>query len=201
MPKVLLLLLLVLSTAVAAQVLEIPRGTSATIDGALADGEWSDAGRLIMQLEDGREIPILYKHDGANFYFAFEKLGEDKQALFPELLIDPSNKKSSGWQSGQWWLHASFNDCEGNGAFNVYRVNGKFDCSKEKPGWWSNNYPLSPSQTIEIKVSFEKLGFDPAKKKLGFALDLTNTQNLWAFWPQTAKLEQPRTWGEAQLKE
>lgn len=197
----LLLLLLVLITSASAQTLQIPRGAPAIIDGNIAPGEWSDAGTLLMQLEDGREIPVLYKHDGANIYFAFQKLGSDKQAVFPELLFDPANQKGSGWQRGQLWLHASFKDCEGNGAYNVYRVDGKSNCSKEKPGWWSNNFPLDQAQTLEMKVSFAKLSLGPEQKRLGFALDLTNTRDLWVFWPQTAKLESPRTWGEVEIKD
>ena len=196
-----LILCLAFSIPAVAQVLEIPRGRPATVDGVLSPLEWDDAGTLVMQLDGGREVPVRYKHDGSNLYFAFQRLGEDKQVVFPELLIDPANKKSEEWQNGQWWLHASANDCEGNGAFNVYQVNGKFACSKEKPGWWANNFPFNSTQTIEIKVSFEKVNLLPKQKRFGLALDLTNTRDLWVLWPRTAKLSSPRTWGEAELKD
>jgi hypothetical protein len=197
----LLLLCLTLALPVFGQVLDIPHGKPAIIDGKISPAEWDDAASFVFRLSGDREVPVLYKHDGANLYFAFQQLGKDDKLVFPELLIDPKNSKSDKWQPGQWWLHASANDCEGNGAFNVYNVDGKFMCSKLKSGWWANNVPLTSEQTIEIKVSFAKLNLAPDKKRFGIALDLTNTRELWVFWPSSAKLETPRTWGEAVLKD
>ncbi len=184
------------------KLLEIKRGSEIKVDGVLSPGEWDDAGQMKLTVGANWGVTVRYKHDGANLLFAFSPVasGAGDAALFrfPELLLDPENKKSDSWQPGQWWLHASANDCEGNGEFNVYRKDGKFLCAKEKPGWTANNWPFAETPVIEISVSFSKAGIKPdVKRRIGFALDLTDTRNSWTFWPASAKIENPATWGEA----
>lgn len=183
--------------------LRIRRGKPIVVDGAIQPGEWDDADRLHLQVAKDWVVEVRYKHDGTNFVLAFSgltKAGRDParpDSRFPELLIDPQNGKSAAWQKGQWWLHTSFNDCEGNGEPNVYRRDGKFMCAKEKPGWQANNFPLEIPGIVEMQVSFEKLGIQPGGKAIGLALNVTDTSAIWTFWPERARLESPATWGEA----
>lgn len=182
--------------------LEIRKGAPITVDGTLAPGEWDDAGKFELQAANDWIITVRYKHDGSNLLFAFGPVqksgGRDAPVRMPEVLLDPANRKSTAWESGQWWLHASANDCEGNGEFNVYRRDGKFLCAKEKPGWQANNWPFADPPVVEMAVSFAKFGGRPdLQRRIGLALNLTDTQSLWVLWPGKAKLESPATWGEA----
>ena len=116
----------------------------------------------------------------------------------PEVLIDAGNKGGAVWQKGQWWLHASANDCEGDGEFNLYRRDGVFLCAPEKAGWRANNFPVKHG-AVEIEIDFAKVGV-AAGARFGFAVDVTDTQKTWKFWPATAKLEAPGTWGTAAIR-
>ena len=71
--------------------------------------------------------------------------------------------------------------------------------------WAGNNPPSKDTQATEIKVSFSKLGVKPeAGHQLGLAFALTNatgdaTQK-WFFWPRSAEVQAPNTWGQAVLQ-
>lgn len=179
----------------------IPAGRSITVDGKFAPGEWSDAASMSMEVAPGWRVRVLFKHDAANLYFAFIHLTHGNEMRFPELLFDPREQRSDSWQSGQWWLHSSFNLCEGNGAYDVYNRNGVFQCAKTKEGWSANHFPLAPGGRMEIQVSRAKLGLESGKgSRFGFSIDLTDTQKNWMFWPVHAQLAHPSTWGEAVLQ-
>jgi hypothetical protein len=180
--------------------LVIPAGRSITVDGKLAPGEWSDAGSMFIEVAPGWRVRVLFKHDEANLYFAFIHLTRGKEMRFPELLLDPREQHSDSWQPDEWWLHSSFNLCEGNGAYNLYTLNGVFQCAKTKQGWSANHFPLAAG-VMEIQVSVAKLRLKSAHgARLGFSFDLTDTQKNWVFWPAGAQLDRPSTWGEAVLQ-
>jgi hypothetical protein len=179
----------------------VPVGRSITVDGKLAPGEWSDAASMSIEVSPGWRVRLLFKHDAANLYFAFIHLVRGKEMRFPELLLDPRQQRSDSWQPGEWWLHSSFNLCEGNGNYNVYNRNGIFQCAKTKDGWSANHFPLGPDGVMEIEVSLAKLGLKSAHgARLGFSIDLTDTQKNWVFWPVGAQLARPSTWGQAILQ-
>lgn len=104
----------------------------------------------------------------------------------------------SDGRKGQWWLHASYNLCEGDGEFNVYNRDGVFQCAKQKPGWKANTFPLKQKEPMEIRISLSKLNLVPCRR-FGLAFDVTDTQSHWDFWPITARLESPATWAECEL--
>ncbi len=185
----------------AKDLLLVPAGNAIVVDGSLAPGEWNDASSMDMEIESGWTVRISFKHDAANLYFVFQGLIWGKEMRFPELLIDPQSMRSDTWQKGQWWLHSSFNLCEGNGEYNLYERNGVFQCAKEKMGWSANHFPLDRAGIMEMRISFARLGIAPEKgAKFGFAMDLTDTQKNWTFWPAKAELTHPNTWGTAQLE-
>ena len=181
--------------------LAIPFGRVIRIDGKISPGEWDDAASTDIEIAAEWRVRVLYKHDDQDLYFAFLNLEHGNKRRFPELLIDPRNLKGESWQPSEWWLHSSFNLCEGNGQFNVYERNGVFQCAKDEPGWSANHFPLARGDAMEVEVSFAKLGLSSADgTRFGLALDLTDTQTNWTFWPAGAQLEHPRTWGEAVLQ-
>jgi hypothetical protein len=181
--------------------INIPAGRPITVDGKLTRGEWTDAASMSIDVSSAWRVRVLFKHDAANLYFAFTNLTRGKDMRFPELLLDPREQRGDSWQPGEWWLHSSFNLCEGNGEYNVYNRRGVFLCAKTKEGWSANHFPLAPGGVMEIQVSLAKLGLKSARgARLGFSIDLTDTQKNWLLWPVGAQLNRPSTWGEAILQ-
>ena len=179
--------------------LDLPKGAAVTIDGEIGPREWDDAAVVRIDVGPSQTVPVFYKHDGSHLLFAFDLTKiQPVASLVPELLIDAGNKGGTAWQKGQWWLHASANDCEGDGEFNLYRRDGVFLCAPEKAGWRANNFPVKHG-AVEIEIDFAKVGV-AAGTRFGFAIDVTDTQKIWKFWPATAKLEAPATWGTASIK-
>jgi len=179
--------------------LDVKKGAPVVVDGQIGPKEWDDAEVVQIDVGGGQTVPVFYKHDGAHLLFAFDLTKiQPVASLVPELLLDAANKGGNTWQKGQWWLHASANDCEGDGEFNVYRRDGVFLCAPEKPGWRANNFPVK-NGAVEIEIDFAKVGV-VAGARFGFAIDVTDTQKTWKFWPATARLEAPSTWGTATIR-
>ncbi len=202
LPLILLLAALPLAAHGSAAVeIIIPAGRPVTVDGKLSPLEWSDAASKFIDVAPGWRVRVLFKHDASNLYFAFIHLTRGTEMRFPELLLDPREQQSNSWQPGEWWLHSSFNLCEGDGEYNVYDRNGVFQCAKTKQGWSANHFPLAPGGVMEIQVSLAKLALTSAHgARLGFSIDLTDTQKNWTFWPAGAQLAHPKTWGKAILQ-
>ena len=178
--------------------LDIKHGGSIVIDGAFSSGEWSDANSLQIGIELGWTVQVYYKHDRSNLYVAFSNLVNNGRKLYPELLLDMTNGKTASWNSNDWWFHASFNDCEGDGVYGIYTFGDKGSCQKDHIDWTANNYPLSSEGIIEIKIPYIKVGLVPSSgKTVGIAFDVTNAVNKWYLWPAGAKLENPSTWAVA----
>ena len=185
-------------------VVHIPRGRAADVDGMVAPHEWEDAESIEIAVDRDWTIRVRFKRDNQSLYFAFEGVKHGSHRLFPEIFVDPQNRKSSRWEKGQWWLHISYNLCEGDGEPNVYRTDGTFQCSHQKEGWAGTNPPAEDAQVIEVRVSLSKLGISPTPgRRLGLAFAVTNAtgdeRQEWFFWPRTGKVDSPRTWGEAVL--
>jgi len=51
-------------------------------------------------------------HDDRELTCVVTNLKHGKEERYPELLIDPQNRRSSNWQRKQWWFHTSYNLCE-----------------------------------------------------------------------------------------
>lgn len=185
--------------------LEIPKGSAIVVDGTRSAAEWNDAASTDISIAPDWTIHVYLKHDSENLYFDFEGVMHDGKRLFPEILLDPRQLKSLAWQPGQWWLHVSNNLCEGNGEPNVYEKNGVFQCAHQKAGWSGNNPPTAETQTIEVSVSFAKLGlkYSPGMK-IGLALDITDatgrSDQKWLYWPADATINSPKTWAVATLE-
>jgi hypothetical protein len=153
---------------------------------------------LTVPIETGWAIEVRCNHDDRELTCVIANLKHGEEERYPELLIDPQNRRSSNWQRGQWWLHSSYNLCEGNGEFNVYVHNGIHRCTKDKPGWRANHFPLNADDAMTIHVLLSKIGLLPGHR-FGFAVDVTDTQSDWHFWPPGASLKSPATWGAAEL--
>ncbi len=185
-------------------VTKIPKGSAPSIDGVLSLGEWSDAAQVSILVEPTWEVKVLLKHDAENLYLAFQGVEHGGRRLYPEVMIDPELRRGERWSAGQLWLHVSQNLCEGSGEFNVYERNGAFQCAHMKSGWEANN-PPDGADAIEVRVSFKKMGLaTPNERIIGLALDVTDATGdatqLFRYWPESAEIAQPTTWGLALLE-
>lgn len=173
----------------------IPFGKSVTVDGKIESNEWDKARKVSIKIEKGWKVKIAFKQDENNLYFRFSNLKiEENKELYPEVLIDATNSKTKTWEKNQWWFHASYSNCEGDGVFNNYK-----SCKKgEKTGWNANNFPLEISGEVEISVSKSHLNLRTGDI-LGLAFDVTDTDKKWFFYPARAKLESPETWANFKL--
>jgi hypothetical protein len=179
---------------IAAGVIELPRGRAPVVDGIISPGEWDDAAMVEIAVEPGWEVPVRVKHDGHALYVAFANLKPGEAERYPEVLLAVRGTRDGAWTTNDWWLHASYQDCEGQGVFNNYQ------CSPTKPGWEANNFPLDPPGAIEFRISFDRIGFDPADVgEIGVAFNVTDTREVWSFWPRLATLEDPGSWAPARV--
>jgi hypothetical protein len=153
---------------------------------------------LNIRIRQGWKAQFRCNHDDKELTCVISHLKHGNEERYPELLIDPQNLKSKKWHVGQWWLHSSYNLCEGNGQFNVYTRNGSLQCAKEKHGWSANHFPLGSDDVMTIHVAFSKIGLLP-RHPFGFAVDVTDTRSDWNFWPEDAILSSPKTWATAEL--
>ena len=186
-------------------IFDLPRGDLVNVDGNLSPGEWDDAASVPIIVEPGWKVRVRLKHDDENLYFLFSGLRHANQTMFPELFIDPQNSRTYRWEEGQWWLHVSYNLCEGDGEPNVFRRAGVFVCAHERPGWEANNPTAIDTNDVEIRVSYLKLRIKPTTgQHLGLAVAVTDAKGhanqKWLFWPPTAKVNRPNTWSEAVVK-
>jgi hypothetical protein len=185
--------------------IHIPSGVAIAVDGVKSAREWDDAAMTQFAVAPGWSVRVFAKHDAQYLDFDFEGVTHAGNRLFPEILLDPHNTRSQEWQKGQWWLHISNKLCEWNGGPNVYESKSKFQWGLRKPGWDANNLPDDHTELIEVKISFAKLGVAYAPgMKVGLAFDITdasgNVAQNWYFWPASAKIESPKTWGVAVLE-
>ena len=186
-------------------VIRIPSGSPIAVDGKVSANEWDDSKSIGLSVAKNWTVRVRFKRDAENLYFEFKGVKRGTERLFPEILMDPKNRKSESWEPGEWWFHVSNNLCEGNGEPNVYTKDGVFQCSHTKPGWAGNNPPGADTEVVEVRISFAKLGLNAtAGTQFGIAFDMTDAtgdeKQKWFFWPRGAKLESPKSWGDAVLE-
>ena len=195
----------VIPSLIQKDLIRIPAGSPITVDGKVSANEWEDSKFVTLSVAEDWTVRVRFKHDTENLYFEFEGVKRGTERLFPEILIDPQNRKSESWQPGVWWFHVSNNLCEGNGEPNVYTKDGVFQCSHAKPGWAGNNPPGAGTEVVEVRISFAKLGLNAtAGTRFGIAFDMTDAtgdeKQRWFFWPPGAKLKSPKSWSGAVLE-
>jgi hypothetical protein len=182
---------------VKAQNITIPYDAqAATMDGVMANGEWTKASRIAIATSGNDSVSVYYKHDLSNMYFAFTGKLESANALFPEILFDPQLTRTHSWENGQWWFHVSATDCEHNGGYGVYN-----NCQGVQPDWIGvNNFTQGApyTDTVEIGIPFSKIGFNPVtQNEMGIAFVVTNTATIFNLWPLVADRQMPKTWSTA----
>ena len=190
---------LVLDDVRSQETLNIPFGTSPTIDGIVSANEWSDAGSAKIIQGSGAEVNVRLKHDGQSLYFIYEG-NLQSAARFPEILLDINNDKSADWDTNDWWFHASATDCEYQGEHSNYA-----NCQEVKSTWAAAPNMKSGGEmtdTMEIAIPFSLIGLNAVTlpTTIGLSLEVTNTFSAWDHWPSTASIDAPSSWGNAVLQ-
>ena len=180
--------------------LAIPAGTPARIDGSLKPGEWADADTLAIAIGPEWTVPVLLKHDRLTLYVAFSNLVQSTSERYPEILLDVAGDRAVEWQQDDWWLHASYSDCQSRGHIDDYS-----SCGQVHSGWSANNFPLKTG-VVEFRVDLSAFGVRPdtssAGPRLGLAFDVMDQRNegrVSACWPATAQVLLPCSWSRAHL--
>lgn len=182
--------------ASAQSVIQIPFNSRPTIDGVLSSGEWTNSDSVFINIAGNRKVKVQYAHDSMHLHFAFVGNLESSNARFPEIVLDINHNGGSSWSSDDWWFHASGTDCEYQGQHSNYD-----SCQLVRPNWKAERNFLQntpPTDTVEIEIPFSTIALDLSNTDtIGITFDVTNTFNLWEFWPQSANLDEPGTWGDA----
>lgn len=185
------------SSLFAQNILYIPYGTTPTIDGSITTGEWDESDTVSISIMGGsREVLVLYKHDSLNLYLAYLGNLASSNIRFPEAMLDINHDQSVDWMSDDWWFHVSATDCESVGQPSNYD-----SCQLIRHNWTGvpNFVPAAPNvDTVEIQIPFNTINLDiTIVDTIGIALDVSNTFSVWEYWPGTADVSSPATWGKA----
>lgn len=177
----------------------IPLGKSIVADGKIDEREWIDAKKIEIMITGRKNVEIYIKHDQANLLLLFELYNPDeKSILFPEILIDPNLDQSDSWLVDDWWFHVSGSDCASNGKAGDYS-----GCRIVQYDWTAvPNYPINKPgivNTIEIIIPLSKPNITQGKA-FGFAVLVSDINEMGKYWPETATIQQPSTWRLAILE-
>ena len=171
------------------------KGNIAVIDGTLSSGEWDDATKQTILL-NGSSLTLYVQHDEAALFMAFSGLSQTGQALFPELLLDSHNDKSSQMDDNDWWFQAAAAPCWGSGQNAIWQQCGT-------PEGWRVSPWTTDANVVEMAIPYETIGLLPGDTQpVGIAFALLSVtidgQEKRVFWPNIAEQNNPQTWGTAQ---
>jgi hypothetical protein len=172
----------------------IPAGTAPQLDGRFTPGEWDAAARQTITVNGGVKVKIYAQHDAANLYVAFDGLNQGETALFPELLLDTGFDSNPAWDDDDFWFHVSTNLCQGRGPEALWQQCGTPD------GWQTTDFSQSLA-TIEMQIPYASIGLQPGTDQpIGISWAVmqlsTGDEEVRAFWPATAVIDQPATWAK-----
>jgi hypothetical protein len=181
----------------AQQTIHINLGTAVTIDGVKSTGEWTDADSIQIDLQDGREVVVKYKHDGASLLTLFYGPLFSYAAIpvFPEICLDIDHDAAAAWAADDWWFHVSAQDCESQGAIDDYN-----DCAPVQNDWEAAPNFVAGNQpdTVEISIPFSKILPNlTSGDTVGINFLVNNTNGLWRTWPADVDKQNPSTWADA----
>jgi len=167
------------------------------IDGVLGT-EWNDATEISLKGLTAQEAKVLITYDETYLYIAFQNLiNKQHIRLNPEVLINTTSKDSI-WNDNSYWFHSSYSNCSAVGAYYNWE-----DCSMSPAGWKANTFPFKKgNNNIEFKISFSKLKIAPIKgNQLKVAFKLSDPLEEQFYWPTTAIISKPATWGILKFQE
>ena len=171
-------------------------GDAPQIDGVIADKEWADGAKRTIPLADQKSIDVWLKLGQNNLYVSFVGLNQGESQLFPELLLDGLNDKNNQMDDNDWWFQAAPITCWGSGQDAIWQQCGT-------PKGWRVSPWTTDANVVEMAIPYETIGLLPGDTQpVGIAFALLSVtadgQEQRVFWPNTAKLNAPQTWGTAQ---
>lgn len=170
----------------------IPKATMpCVIDGVLGE-EWKDATKFLIKGLTDPETEVFVKYDAEYLYIAFQNLITNENMRYnPEVLIN-TNINNTEWNENSFWFHSSYSNCWAVGGYYIWE-----DCSMNPAGWEANTLPFkNENNNIEFKISFSKLKMTPIKgEQLKVAFKLSNALEQKLYWPESATISDPSTWG------
>lgn len=177
--------------------LVFPKGNAIQVNGVMGKGEWTDAQRIDLPIANNRNVEVYFKYDDSCLYFAFASnlMVGYSEVRFPEILFDFGNLKGTMWKPGNnCWFHVSATDCISYTSPNDYS-----NCLHEQENWSANNFTdVIFNDIIEISIKRSIVHLDTVEgKTIGIAFDVTNTNDLWEYYPQGAQNDNPSTWATA----
>jgi len=167
-----------------------------TIDGIIQESEWKDAKEILINVIANQNVTVLVKYDAENIFVAFINLtNANKIRLNPELLIH-TEVENLGWNENCYWFHSSYGNCAAIGQYYYWE-----DCTTNPIGWKANTFPFkNENNNMEFKISFSKLNITPTKRKqIRIAFKLSNPLEQHTYWPKTASITSPLSWGLIKL--
>jgi CubicO group peptidase (beta-lactamase class C family) len=171
--------------------ISIPRGRSVTVNGSVDGDEWSDAREVLIRVAPDWIVRARMKHDGEHLAFGFFDL-RDGMVRVPEVLVDAGNDGGNVWDADDWWFHASAQDCASTGGYNDYTT-----CVRDAAEWSATNVSgMSYPQVMELRIPMRLIG-TAAARTIRIAVNVTDTREIWNFWPVSAQMANPGSWARA----
>ncbi len=177
-----ILAIIALGPTAMADNVDVPYGTTPTLDAFLSPNEWTDAILLNIVMGTGQSTVYL-KHDMTDLYIAFTSTipGPD------EIYVDVDHDAASAPQTDDFYIHASSNQAEAYGTGTVW---GQMS---NTPVGWAADAGFLPIR--ELRISYSKLDITAGQAKtLGLGLVLYHA-NPEGTWPSTMNRFDPSTWG------
>jgi hypothetical protein len=131
---ILIAMLTQLSLSLSQEIIKITLTSTIKTDGLISYKEWDDANSIEISLTEGIKIPVKFKRDNKKLYFLFEIPQLERKfpnGIYPEILLDIDNNKSSDWDSNDWWFNVSASDCFSQGIYFL-TYGKKNTCKTEK---------------------------------------------------------------------
>lgn len=172
--------------------------TTSIIDGKLGVDEWQGAHSVSIQRSSNWKITIYTQYNDEYLFIAFKNLiSPEGLRVIPEILITTYLTTNNYWNQNNYWFHASYSNCSSNGVYYLWD-----DCATNHSDWQANIFPYqNENNNVEFKISWSKLQIRPkADLKLGIAFKLSDALDKLSYWPESATISNPTTWGEMRLE-
>jgi hypothetical protein len=174
--------------------LVIPVAPPPQIDGVIGNDEWHGAAKQTITV-DNRQATVYIQHDQAALFIAFTDFNQTGRPFFTEILLDTHGEKGSQMDDNDWWFQAAATPCWGSGPNAVWQQCGT-------PENWRVSHWTVDVAVVEMAIPYETIGLVPDDNRpIGLAFALlsvtTDGQEIRLFWPNTAELNAPQTWGTA----
>lgn len=166
--------------------------TAPIIDGEVATEEWENAVEVKFFGVTDPQVKAKIKYDNENLYIVCLNLTDSTNTRRNAEILIHTNPENTAWNENSYWFHASYSNCSAIGEYYNWE-----DCTMNPPDWQANTFPfINDNDHIEFRISFKKLEITPATNtKLRIAFKLSDPLEQQFYWPESAIISDPSTWG------